>query len=139
MLLAAVLALCLTQTLTETLCFRWRLLLWGVPGLLALAAVLAMEPAFRRWAGRWPESLGDASYAIYLSHGFMLPVVGMVALKLGLNTPAWRWPVMLLCCGLAAAGGCLVHRWVERPLTEWLGRRWRSRLTAATTPGAPAS
>ena len=45
----------------------WRLLCWGVPACLIVAGSVALE-------GGWPEGVvarvGDASYSIYLMHGF---------------------------------------------------------------------
>lgn len=119
-LVAAMAALVLTQTLGEQTAFGWRLLVWGVPGALALAGALGAEPLCKAWARRWPEKLGDASYAIYLSHGFFLPVLGVLCGKMGLTSDTLRWPLLLGSCIASAWIGWFVHRWVEQPATQWL-------------------
>lgn len=106
-----------------------RALFWGGPATLLVAALLALE---RGSAVRWPRALlqlGDASYAIYLAHGFVLG--GLAALHL---PAAW----MLLAAALAgsAAAGLAVHHAVERPIADWFVRR---RVGEVAANGRPVS
>ena len=68
---------------------------------------------------RWPPALlrlGDASYAIYLAHGFVL---GALA---ALHLPA-AWMLLAAALALSTAAGLAVHHWVERPIAAWFARR----------------
>lgn len=55
----------------------YRILVWGIPAVLIVGGCLAIERA-----GAWPklvlkplQSVGDASYSLYLSHGFLAAAV----------------------------------------------------------------
>ncbi len=91
----------------------WRALDWGGPATLLVAASLAVE---RRAAVVWPRPLlrlGDASYAIYLTHGFVLG--GLAALHLHA-----AWMLLMAAMALSTLAGLAVHHVVERPVTAWL-------------------
>ncbi|WP_373322411.1 acyltransferase family protein [Methylobacterium thuringiense] len=45
------------------------------------------------------EALGDASYSIYLTHGFVIPIAG----KLWGAAHLWSQPVLLLCLSTLAS------------------------------------
>ena len=108
----------------------WRGVLWGLPAAGVVAGSLAME---RRWGAkvpRWPLELGDASYSIYLVHGFVLPVFGVMLARLG---DQW-WGVLpvsvVVMVVLSAACGDGVYRLVERPITRWFKGRRRTAIPA---------
>lgn len=95
----------------------WRPVLWGIPALLAVAGLLTLETR-----GRLPQvpgllALGNASYALYLTHPMMFWAVraplkhlpGVLAL-----------PLLLAAC---IAVALLVHRYTEQPMTRWLKGR----------------
>ncbi len=94
----------------------WRVLDWGGPAALLVAALLALE---RRDVVPWPRALlrlGDASYAIYLAHGFVLG--GLAALHL----PA-AWMLLTAAAVLSTAAGLVVHTGIERPIAAWFAHR----------------
>ena len=112
----------------------WRVATWGLPALLVAAGCLGIETA-----GRLPHvpglrTLGDASYAIYLTHLLvqrpLLPVLHRFPTLVALPT------VMIACI----AAGLVVHRFVERPLHRWMTpatvRHPGSRQAAAGSSGA---
>jgi exopolysaccharide production protein ExoZ len=135
-LVTALVALPLTHLVPAADAFYWRVLLWGVPGALALAGVVALEPVLRSRLGGWPQHLGDASYAIYLVHGFVLPPLGVVLGKLQLTGGPWPLVAVVVACVASALIGMAVHRLVEKPLTAWLGERLRQhRLRQAARSG----
>lgn len=92
----------------------WRPLLWGVPAVLCVAGALAVEGD--GGAPNWPfvALLGDASYALYLTHE---PAQALVAHTLGWSQPWIFRPIAIVA---AVAAGLACHRWVERPLTVFL-------------------
>ena len=110
-----------------------RLLVFGLPATVIVWAALVSEKAglVLRW--RWVKALGNASYAIYLSHFFVAQAVILAARKLGLHGV---WPAAglgaLTFVGVAAVGLAL-HRAVEQPAAAVL-RSWTEPRRRAT-PG----
>ena len=114
---------------------RWeRVLIWGVASAATLWAALAVES----WAGRAiPKSLiriGEASYSLYLTHGFVLPVVGAVIGSAHLRPLAARLAFVPACLVASTALSLLVCQYIEMPMTSRLrasfnGRRPSSHAT----------
>lgn len=105
----------------------WRCLTWGLPSLLIVAGALGAEAG-----GRLPRILGlrqmgDASYALYLTHLMvqkpLLPILHPLPLPMAL-------PLVILTCVAVALA---VHRWVEVPLGAML-RPKRRTLVASSAP-----
>ena len=92
-----------------------RLGFWAVDVLAVLLCVLAADRQ-GEWGTRVGESLGDASYSIYLVHFFALTIVA----KFWEVVFHWRWPWLFMvvapCAGVAA--GLLAYRYIERPLAR---------------------
>lgn len=114
-----------------------RLLAWGLPAaLLVAAAVLGRdrpEPVRGRLAAgllAGAERLGDASYALYLLHPFVLRATREALLRTGLAPSLGPWPSLILMVLLTLPAALLVHRFVERPLTRLV----RARLDPPTRP-----
>ena len=120
-------------------------LLWLYPGILdrvrlfaAMLAVAAMAWTLSREPVRARprlEALGDASYAIYLTH--LLVIKPLFALAAGVPPAALIVPAAML--GIAA--GIIVHHRVERPIAQALDpARIRARSRAGRSrPSAPAA
>lgn len=97
---------------------------WGFPAaLLVVASVRGIELP-KRAGGRVLTVLGDASYALYLTHGFVM--TGLARLlkagasqNLGITLALGTIAILL-----AIAVSCVVHFRIERPLTRWLGTRY---------------
>jgi peptidoglycan/LPS O-acetylase OafA/YrhL len=121
-------------------CSRWgglddtsRLVRMGLPAAaLVLAAVLIER------AGALPrigpaKLVGDASYAIYLSHPLLLSALAQAWRRspLGGAPPAG---FALLAVPAAVLVGVALHLWIERPITAWIQRRLRT-----VRPPYPAS
>ncbi len=81
---------------------------------------------------RFLQSLGDASYSLYLSHTIVLAVVYKVLARLNLS--GYVEFSVVVCVGLAAsiAGGFASYRVIERPLMKFFKSAWRSRAPLAT-------
>lgn len=127
----SLLALVGTSLLPSDMLERWRLLLWGVPGALLVFAGVSLEPWFARRKWDLARSLGDASYSIYLSHGFMLALLGIVAIKIGLHGITGAAVAFALAIVASGAFGLVVHRLVEQPITRYLLQRHKSSRTHA--------
>jgi peptidoglycan/LPS O-acetylase OafA/YrhL len=104
-LLPAAAALLLAVPLTGP----WRFLTWGVPAAGLLAAARALEPSLGPRLPRALLAIGDASYAIYLVHPFLVPAIAPHG-TLG----------ALAAVPLSVAAGLLVHRYVDAPLQAGL-------------------
>lgn len=93
---------------------NWRCLTWGIPALLIVAGALGVEAG--RLLPRVPGllALGNASYALYLTHLLVEHPLQVVLRPLPLPLAL---PLML---GTCVAVALLVHRWVERPMARIL-------------------
>ena len=105
-----------------------RLFVFGLPAFGLVAAALMLEASGAIVRMPLLKSLGDASYAIYLTHFFVTQTAVKVAEILGVAAPT---PIVLLCFAsfpAVAATGLIVHRAIERPLSTaarrlFFGRR----------------
>ena len=106
---------------------RDRILIAGVPAALLVTAVLSVEPDCRRLIPNWFLKLGDASYSIYLVHGLVLPAVGVLLVKLGFfGNASGKTIAVVSSLVVSSVVGLVMYRLVERPVTDWLKRRWSS-------------
>ena len=96
-----------------------RAVLFGIPRLLILGGLLALErqrpKLLDNRPARWAEELGNASYALYLAHPLVIAVLAVVYARI--------WPAGLslaLAVAVAVAASVLFsliwYRLVERPL-----------------------
>ena len=94
----------------------WRFLAWGGPALLVVAGTVGLEARLRGFLPAFALELGDASYAIYLSHVFVVPVL-MHALT-GAALPPGPATAVLLAASLVAcsATGVALNRFVDAPI-----------------------
>ena len=100
-----------------------RVLTWGIPAFAIVAGAVSLEPFVAPSLPRWLLILGDASYSIYLSHGFVLPALGLMFG--GLASPGlWTEALtIILCLLLSSLIGCGVFIWIEGPMLWALRRR----------------
>jgi exopolysaccharide production protein ExoZ len=87
----------------------WRAISVTLPAALIVASARSLDGRLREW--RFATLLGDASYAIYLSHLFVLFALHPHVGKLGGGLT-----VLTLATVLSVAAGIVVHRCVETPL-----------------------
>lgn len=82
------------------------------------------------------EKLGDASYAIYLIHMFVVGALVAVVHRFADPTqPVWGIAIIVVAVGLSSVAGLLVHRYIEKPLLKLL----RDRRPAKQQPAAPTA
>jgi exopolysaccharide production protein ExoZ len=112
---AGLLALTLEQILVVRSDF-WRPVLFGAPAFAVVVGVLALEAPLRR-SGAWARGLvrlGDASYALYLSHLMVVSAVWFL-------TPGWPpWARIVLTLAVALPVGLGCWAVIERPITRAL-------------------
>jgi peptidoglycan/LPS O-acetylase OafA/YrhL len=103
-----------------------RFLGWGLPAAAVVAGLVSLETIVAPALPRFCLALGDASYAIYLTHGFVLAAFPAVLRGTSVGRSVLASELIAL---LASAGfGWLVHRFIELP-------RWRR--PAPESPAAP--
>lgn len=128
-------ALCLMMLIPLALAVRFGAQEITLIGALCVALVLALasllegsrtHSAFATIA----KAFGDASYSMYLTHSFLLGVLGVVLTRVAAGHTGLLCMLIALACLICAGAAWLVWRFVERPLTTWLGRR----LTTAAVP-----
>ena len=114
-----------------------RLIAFGLPAAVIVAAALAVERQGR--AARWPwlQALGAASYAIYLSHFFVTQTVILLARRLGLDGP-WTAVAAAVAAFIGVAlTGLVLHRTLEQGADRLIGRLL-SMMVSSSPKGAPS-
>jgi peptidoglycan/LPS O-acetylase OafA/YrhL len=118
---------------------RW--IVWGIPSALLVAAVTLVGRGLA--VPDFAIVLGDASYALYLIHPATLLVVRQAAWHgffVDPESAPWLYVAGALLVSVAAA--FVVWRWIERPLTQTLRRRFEARVkssaAARSTLGGPS-
>jgi exopolysaccharide production protein ExoZ len=97
----------------------WRLVTYGVPATLFLAAGVLGRPGGRiTTAMRLGVLLGDASYAIYLVHPFPMRALREVWARLHWTGMAGILSYILCTLLLSCAAAVVLHLWLEMPLTR---------------------
>lgn len=118
-----------------------RALCFGVPALLLVAGAVLLEVNDRLKVPEWMKALGDASYSLYLSHVFVISLVGRAWGQLSLGN-GWINHMVFVACAILAAcvvGWC-VHISIERPLLglpNRLRRGCQTQTTEAATISSP--
>ncbi len=97
-----------------------RTLVWGLAATVALAACVLSDKWLDPFLPRLVIRIGEASYSLYLIHGFILPPIGVVAVRTKLAGNALG--AMLIVSSLVAstAAALIVYRYIEVPMTAWL-------------------
>ena len=115
---------------------------YALPGLLIVLAVVALEGHVPFQRMRMLLLLGDASYALYLTHQFVEPPMVRLVVHLAreqtqlreLTNLAGVSAVLITCCVVAV----LYHLWLENPLTRLVLKKLPWSMTeAAETPTLP--
>ena len=88
---------------------------------LVLYAAIALE-ATSIWRLPMVQMIGNASYAIYLTHDYAIFVVRMMVQHYALSGMSMLVTSILLAVALACAIGYGVHRLIERPVIYFLRR-----------------
>lgn len=102
-----------------------RPLLYGIPAALIVCGTAASGYIARNTAGRGAVLMGDASYALYLSHPFSVNLMALVFGKIALG-----WLFVPVTLAFAILASVVVHLVLERPLTRWLNARARAHAAA---------
>lgn len=115
-----------------------RLLFWGLPAaMIVLACLPGADAKLPAWLAEPFSRLGDASYALYLVHPFVIVGLRKLWLALGLATPLGFWPLVGVSMIGAILAALILHHRIEKPMQAWLLTRWRAK--AAPQPSFPSA
>jgi peptidoglycan/LPS O-acetylase OafA/YrhL len=100
----------------------WRVIIFGIPSALIIYALTAIEhlhPSVR--GGRFLVTLGNWSYATYLTHVIVISAIGRMLL-LFVPSGGVSASLALIVAGLLIANivAAAVHKYFERPTLNWL-------------------
>ena len=122
--LLALAPLYVSHTTTAGLSGWLRVFAWGLPSTLIVAVFLSVATPSSALQ-RLMVFLGHASYAIYLTHGFVMTGYGFI-LKTRLVSQAPQIAIVPTIVLLAVVVGVVAHLVVEKPLLRVI-RRWTGR------------
>jgi len=98
---------------------------FGLPATGIVFCALALERAGLSVRSRLALKLGDASYAVYLTHFFVTQAAVKASTALSLTSPAMTVLLIIVTLAAVALVGVAVHHLVERPIAQLLRRRTR--------------
>lgn len=96
----------------------FRVFIWGIPAAAIVSGAIGLEKYLK--VPGWISEIGDSSYAIYIFHGFILPIVGMAMAHIH-----WRFVELLtvvLCISMSTIMGIVIHKIVELPMYSYFRR-----------------
>ena len=98
----------------------WRWAFWGLPAMVIVGVVTLLESTLRGYIPKLITTLGDASYSIYLFHTFVIPVLGIIFVKLNLASPVVALTISMI---LSPLVGLIIYKLLELPMTRWFKQR----------------
>ncbi len=101
-----------------------RLVIWGLPSLLIVAAYLSLEQ--QGWSfGNLLPTVGDSSYSLYLSHAFVVIAVARGVALLNLSGLWFSLALLMIGFGLSVFVGLISYHLIERPSWRYLQGRMK--------------
>jgi len=125
LLLIVAAPLFVAHTSTDGLPPLARTIAWGLPSVVVVASFLSVDPPHNLWT-RFAMLMGDASYAIYLTHPFVMVIYA----KLIRSTALGAHPQLLIIpivVGCSIALGISTHIFIESPILTIVRNISRSR------------
>lgn len=117
-----------------------RVFSYGIAAAMLVTGSLVLERYVRRHASRLLETLGDASYSIYLLHTLVIGFVAVCWKKLGLTgTPSGIALFASVAVLLSAGAGVLSWFFIEKPILRLLSRRGGTPAASAPLAGGAAA
>ncbi len=94
---------------------------FGVPSFFLVVAAVRLEPHARSRQLRWIATrIGDSSYAIYLSHAYVIAIMLRVLLKQGEWLRSHYFLAVLIAMAGSAIVGRLIYLGIDKPLHRHL-------------------
>lgn len=101
-----------------------RPLVYGLPAAMIVSSVALVSsgPGRFKLLARWGAAAGDASFALYLLHPFVIRTTRIVFWQTGLGTVLGPWAFVVAALAASFAVGLISYRCFERPLTRYARR-----------------
>lgn len=101
-----------------------RVVTLGLPALVIVGSAIAAERLRAVPHLRWLEELGNSSYSLYLTHGFVVAALRVLFARTPLGAAAGH-PVLFVLCAIGASivVGLVTYHRVEKPLVQLASRR----------------
>jgi exopolysaccharide production protein ExoZ len=112
-----------------------RPLAYGLPATFLVASAALASPERRSAENpliRWGVVLGDASYALYLLHPFVIRALRELVTRTAIAAQIGPWGFVVVSILCAAVAAICVNRVFERPITRAARRLLEPRMTAPT-------
>ncbi|HFC05028.1 MAG TPA: acyltransferase [Rhizobiales bacterium] len=109
---------------------------WGIPAMCIVFGMLMLEKAVK-----WPAfmlRLGEASYALYLTHSFVMAAGAIIWYRIFDTSLASNIGFMVASLTASVILAFLTNTWLEKPMTIWLNNKWKARNTKVPVPVAAA-
>lgn len=106
-----------------------RLGAWGLPSVLIVSWAVSGSGAGRGRAAGLLQRIGNASYALYLTHGLAMFAYAAALKRTGLGSIN-QWPVVALLVIGCVGAAIIVHERIERPVTAWARARFGGQRVA---------
>ncbi len=113
---------------------NWRFVTWGVPATSVVAAALILERRIGSHVSAVLLGLGEASYAIYLAHPFLVPPVVHAAHAMLGSSAGGQLCAIAGCLVAASSAGLALDRLFDRKVQAWLRRTCSGAGLAARAP-----
>lgn len=97
-----------------------RLIAFGLPAALLVTSMVSLEDDLQRSPDYLARFLGEASYAIFLTHGLTLTAFATGWNMLSPGAPMWMFLPAALVAAVIVGGA--VHLSIEKPFRSWLVR-----------------
>ena len=111
--------LCLTPV-WEQVPTLWRPVVWGIPAALIVLGIVGLERTFN---GHYPRALlvlGSASYALYLIHPLVAPLIPSMLKRAGSGS---AWLSIILSMAVSVLAALMAYYVAEKPLTQWFRQK----------------
>lgn len=101
---------------------------WGISFKICGSSLLllaALSPKLANWKNALLESIGNASYSLYLTHLFTLGIIRVAWGKLSLNEPTPLTATMFMCTAIIGSTlvGILIFNFLEKPLLQLFSKK----------------
>lgn len=110
----------------------YRVPIFGVASAMIVAGAVVSESSRQPTVPAWALSIGDSSYSLYLSHVFVISVMGRLWHMTPFNGEPWQHAgfvaLTVLACVVVGLGS---YRCLERPLLKF-GEGWMKRYSMKT-------
>lgn len=92
------------------------------PFFIVLSSILFVHLDLDRYFS-FGRMLGEISYSLYLTHTFVIVLVGMIGARLGIGAPSTSAALFFACLILSLVLAYFVNRFLEYPISSYCRRR----------------